>query len=298
MQSAVFICQFLLGEIGCGCKLGKIFSCVRFKGQRSTVYGPLYSGTESLDKYKWWSGVVADGVISDDEKRIFIAMSPNEGNIDSIQSYDSEILTVGAMQKTINSSGGGEFAVQVFDFKKRYPQLYVSLFERCGWSVEGSRASAKMYYASPSLTGGVRCTGEALKKLIRAGFDEDAFAKKKKIESCPLGAILKAITHEKFQEQQVLDFSKRMRYEVLEVKPSGSDFSLKDFLISLLGRAVALDHHINRPAYVGVDFGASLKRFFAENPRVSRNPADWGVSMLFTKRRYLRIMVIQEEWLL
>ena len=60
------------------------------------------------------------------------AMSRNEGNIDSLQSYDSEILTAGAMQKTINSSGSGEFLIQVFDFKVRHPQLYQSLFENCG----------------------------------------------------------------------------------------------------------------------------------------------------------------------
>ncbi len=259
----------------CGCKLGKIFSCVRFIGQ-TTIYGPLYSGLISLDKYKKWDETIATGVITEEEKKIFIAMSPNEGNIDSIQSYDSEILTVGAMQKTINPSGSGEFPIQVFDFKERYPNLYTSLFENCGWTVKGPRARAKMYYKNSALTEGNEYTGAELKKLIRKDFSEAIFTQKQRIESFPLGAILKAITHEKFQEQQILDFSKRMRSEVLEIKPSGSEYKLKDFLKSPLGKATALDHHINRPGYVSTDFGAALKRFFDKRPSISKSPASWG----------------------
>lgn len=275
-QPMAFVNQFFSGDVSdCGCKLGKIFSCVRFKGQ-TTIYGPLYSGLISLDKYKKWDETTATGVITEEEKKIFIAMSPNEGNIDSIQSYDSEILTVGAMQKTINPSGAGEFPIQVFDFKERYPNLYTSLFENCGWTVKGPRARAKMYYKNSTLTEGNEYTGADLKTLIRKDFSESIFTQKQKVESPPLGAILKAITHEKFQEQQILDFSKRMRSEVLEIKPSGSEYKLKDFLKSPLGKATALDHHINRPGYVSSDFGATLKRFFDKNPSLSKSPASWG----------------------
>ncbi|MGT2490990.1 hypothetical protein ACU4GD_11770 [Cupriavidus basilensis] len=43
------------------------------------------------------------GEITAGERRILVAMSPNEGNLDAVQSYDSEVLTAGAMQKTIKS---------------------------------------------------------------------------------------------------------------------------------------------------------------------------------------------------
>jgi len=33
-------------------------------------------------------------------------MSPNEGKVDSVQAYDGEVLTVGAMQKTIKTPNG------------------------------------------------------------------------------------------------------------------------------------------------------------------------------------------------
>ncbi|UPQ82273.1 SH3 domain-containing protein [Pseudomonas knackmussii] len=260
----------------CGCNLGKIFSCVRLKGQSATIYGPLYTGSIGLHAYANWDETIAAGVVTEEEKSIFIAMSSNEGNIDSLQSYDSEILTAGAMQKTINSSGSGEFPIQVFDFKVRHPQLYQSLFENCGWSVEGPRTAAKMYYNQSSLTKDRRYTGPELKKLIREGFTESSYTKKQKIASTPLGSILKAITHEKFQEQQVLDFAKRLQHEVMEIKPTGFEFKLREYLKSPLGKATVLDHHINRPGYVSRDFGAALQRFLDSNPSTSKAPANWG----------------------
>ena len=42
-----------------------------------------------------------------------MGVAPNEGNFDAVQSYDSEIITAGAMQKTVNSSGTGELPEQI-----------------------------------------------------------------------------------------------------------------------------------------------------------------------------------------
>lgn len=42
-----------------------------------------------------------------------------------------------------------------------------------------------------------------------------------------------------------------------------------------LGKATALDQHINRPAYVKEDFGKALNHFYKENPSVSKNPNNW-----------------------
>ncbi|CAF1233068.1 unnamed protein product, partial [Didymodactylos carnosus] len=45
---------------------------------------------------------------------------------------------------------------------------------------------------------------------------------------------------------------------------------------STLGKAIVLDHHVNRPAYVKRDFGKALNRFFEQNEHASRNPNDWN----------------------
>lgn len=64
---------------------------------------------------------------------------------------------------------------------------------------------------------------------------------------------------------------------------------------SKLGKATALDHHINRPGYVAKDFGKALDNFFDKKDeeveeynkgkeekdhkeKVSRNPVDWGTN--------------------
>ena len=133
-----------------------------------------------------------------------------------------------------------------------------------------------MYYNQSSLTKSSKYTGPELKNLIREGFTESSYTKKQKIESTPLGSILKAITHEKFQEQQVLDFAKRLQHEVMEIKPSGFEFTLREYLKSPLGKATVLDHHINRPGYVSCDFGAALQRFMDSNPSTTKAPASWG----------------------
>lgn len=258
----------------CGCQLGKIFTCVRYTGS-TTQYGPQYKGSISLESYENWNLAISNEVVTEEEKSIFIAMSPNEGNLDSIQSYDSEIVTAGAMQKTINPAGSGEFPMQVFDFQEKHPNLYEDLFVKCGWTVQGPRHTAKMYYSDSDLTSGNPITGGDLKSLIREGYSQSTQGSK--CESKPLAAILTAIKSTEFIEQQVFDFSRRMK-SVLEIKPAGYEFKLRDILKSALGKATALDHHINRPGYVDDDLGASLDRFFESNPSAPTDISTWGSS--------------------
>ncbi|WP_407266659.1 hypothetical protein [Tenacibaculum maritimum] len=79
----------------CGESLNLKFECIRY----GTVYGPVYWGSEKLADYKYWGNLIKEKKVTKEEKDILIGMSENEGKLDSIQSYDSEILTIGAMQK-------------------------------------------------------------------------------------------------------------------------------------------------------------------------------------------------------
>ena len=98
------------------------------------------------------------GKITANEKIIFTALSENEGKIDAVQSYDSEVITAGAMQKTINPVGSGEFANQVLEFKNDNNELYIELFENCGWSVSEQGGTAIMYYRHPNITNNEKIT--------------------------------------------------------------------------------------------------------------------------------------------
>lgn len=254
---------------GCDCgskDFDKQFQCTRY----GSVYGPVYWGTMKLADYKHWDELIKDKKVTQEEKDILVGMSENEGKLDSVQSYDSEILTVGAMQKTVNPQGKGEFPIQVKEFKEKYPAKYKELFEDCGWTVENDT----MYYKDPNDSAATKITGSALKTKIREGFKESEF--KKKLKCAPLEPIAKASQDKDFQAKQVADFIDRLKNKVLPIKPSGYSYALSAFLKSKLGKATALDHHINRPGYVKTDFGKALDTFFAANPTVSKNPGEWG----------------------
>lgn len=270
----------------CGEKLNLKFLCFNFNG----THGPYYSGKKRLAHYPFWSDLIKDSIVTKEEKEILVGMSENEGKLDSVQSYDSEIFTAGSMQKTVNSIGKGEFPIQVQEFKDKNPEKYKSLFEDCGWSVENK----KMYYKDPNDSSSKKITGSELKKKIREGFDSST--NDTKIKCKPLDPIVKAVSDKDFQAKQVEDFIDRLKNIVLPIKPKGYSYNLKDFLKSKLGKATVLDHHINRPAYVRLNFAEALDNFFIKKDKeveefnekekdktkhkskVSRNPNEWGTN--------------------
>ncbi|WP_378172711.1 hypothetical protein [Aquimarina sp. SS2-1] len=260
---------FKLKKCDCGEKYDGQFRCTSY-GRTVKVYGPIYKGSYKLKDYPKWNEIISKGIVTSMEKDIFIIMSPNEGNIDSVQSYDSEILTAGAMQKTVNPTGQGEFPIQVAEFKDSNPEKYKCLFEHCGWTVENNT----MFYKDPDDPNAQKITGSDLKRKIREGFDASTFGSR--IKCKPLEPIVNAVNDNDFQVKQIEDFISRLRDKVLPIVPRGYSHTLGDFLTSRLGRATALDHHINRPAYVRNDLGNSLNNFFTRNPNVSKNPLTWG----------------------
>lgn len=244
----------------CGKCLGDIFSSWKYGAQR----GPGYSGTTSLAQFSEWDRLIEEGAVTQDEKEIMVAMSSNEGNLDALQAYDSEALTAGAMQKTINSQGYGEFPIQVESFRQRHPGLYQTMFVECGWTVQDEPSGPRMYYDKK--------TGPELKALLRRDFKERFEGKR---YSAPLNAVVHAISSKEFQTLQVKDFIDRLRY-VVSIRPEGYRHRIGEYLHSKLGRAVALDHHINRPAHVSGDLSRALETFFAQNTQLSKDPGDWA----------------------
>lgn len=62
-------------------------------------YGPVRWGTNRLSQTTQWDSLISTGKITEDDKKIICVMTENEGKIEAVQSYDSEIITAGAMQK-------------------------------------------------------------------------------------------------------------------------------------------------------------------------------------------------------
>lgn len=253
-------------ECACGGCLGAIFSSTRYGKQ----YGPVYWGVTKLADYPDWGALIVKGEITENERIILVAMSENEGKLDAIQSYDSEILTAGAMQKTINPQGAGELPIQVHEFQQQQPALYQTLFADCGWEVKSEAGTKRLYYDGK--------TGSELKKELRDGFDIGAYQNRTKLTSKPLAAIVRAINSDEYRVKQVKDFVRRLR-SANALSPKGyAGYVISDYIRSNLGKAVVLDHHVNRPGYVSRDFGAALTRFFAKNAGVPTNPLNWGVA--------------------
>ncbi|WP_223817790.1 MULTISPECIES: hypothetical protein [unclassified Pantoea] len=272
MHPVVFLSA--LKETACDCELkyADKFKVTRY----GTQYGPIYSGTISLDKYPRWEELLKSGEITEDEKDILIAMSQNEGNMDAIQSYDSEVITAGAMQKTVKDGAGlegkGELSAQIASFRDSHSDLYVAHAVNCGWTVEGSGTSSIVYYSDAELTGGKKITATELKHLIRNGCSETTF--RKVIHNKPLAALVKLISLPEYLDLQVLDFVKRLHHA--ENGSVGNGAKIKDYAKSNFGRALVLDESVNRLANVTADFKEAIKNFHSHNPSINSDPKTWG----------------------
>jgi LysM repeat protein len=258
-----------------------LISTTRRKHPHSATYGPLFSGSESLADYPGWNELINCGTVTKSEQNIMVAVSPNEGKLDTIQAWDSEVLTAGAMQKTIRVEGGGEFPQQVYEFGQEHPDLYKKLFVDHGWEVSDVNGTKTMSYKG--------VTGSALKTELRVGFDQTAWANKTKVFSEPLSSIVDAISTDEFKAKQVTDFVARLR-TAISIKPTkGQDLTIGDYLQSDLGRALVLDEHINRPNDVKGDFSAALKGFFHANPLAPSDPANWGANRAIYEQQLIQI---------
>ncbi len=283
----------------CSCPVDEpLFKC------SNTRYGigPVYWGHIKLSAVKAWDEIdkVYNTVVSDDEKKIIIAMAKNEGSCDTIQAYDSAILTVGAMQKIVGKDGRGEFSTQVFEFKEKYPQKYKILFENCGWTVEKEDDGIRMYYESSE----GKTTGTKLRALVREGFDANSL--NQNLPNEPLAHLIKVGKDEDFIRKQVYDFILRIR-KYCDKKPNGYSYQIKEYFNSPLGKAIVLDHSVNAPGNVTRDVGVAITTFFNEKDteiiefnktvtnvadkksKISRNPNDWGSNHVQYENRILEL---------
>lgn len=271
--------------------------------------GPQHTGTLRMEDYPRWPAMQQRYGLSADDLRIVQAVCANEGNFDTVQAYDSEVVTAGAAQKTISiihddnaavfgnweGAGGGELPLQVWAFKQDEPLLYEELFEACGWSVvktglTNPSATHVLYYTDVELTNGRLITGRELRTLVRQNFTAG-----QRKESKPLAALLHAVSHPKYQDRQVADVAERLR-GALAIKPRLHGMqnqtypqSIGEFVRSDLGKATVLDHHVNRPGNVKSNFGSALDRFFARHPCISSdaNSSDWSQNRTAYEREIL-----------
>ncbi|MDI2592786.1 EF-hand domain-containing protein [Pseudomonas sp. 681] len=268
------------------CDCNAVVNVTRWVSSSMTHYGPLHTGDKELGSAPQWDELVARGKITADEKNIIVVMSGNEAKINGVQSYDSEIITAGAMQKTVKVSGLGELANQVKKFKDQYPDAYTEFFESKGWKLDEAGSAPKMYYQGEARANGAKLEGEALRSNLGLGCSEATFGQV--IDCQPVSVMACAISSPLYVEIQIMDFIDRL-HSALEKVPTGYSFAAEKLLKSPLGKAVILDHDINRPGFVKDDLGSALDTFFAQNPTVSRNVDTWGATHSTYERKVLEL---------
>lgn len=217
-----------------------------------------------------WQGLVDAGQVTASEQRVISRMSDNEGRLDSVQAYDSEIATLGAMQKTINPQGTGELPKQVWDFKQANPDKYQSLFADRGWTVEhvGKGNGVSDYAMRFTVEGRTLSAAETATYIKDRAHPEHWNA--------ALDPLLKAGRDPDFQAQQIRDFKGRLDTAMATV-PRGAAYTkpISAYLTSEQGAALVLDQSVNRPGRVASSLGGALDRFYAANPKAPRDPAQW-----------------------
>ncbi len=276
--------RFEILYCNCGEKYRPKVKCTRY----NSVYGPIYKGVLPLNDFTKWDDLTKNNQVSADEKTILIAMSENEGNMDAVQSYDSEIITAGAMQKTINPQGQGELSKQFWEFKESYPEKYKSLLEHCKWEVK----KEEIVDAKGKTTGYKyvayydNATGSALKTKIRDGFAKSNYGDA--VECRPMEPIINLMNDIDFQTKQITDFIARMN-SALAKTPTGYSNSISTYVKSNLGKATVLDQDVNRPGHVKDCFGDALDSFFKSNPKVDKDPSKWGADFGKNEKAILEI---------
>ncbi|MDR2694505.1 MAG: hypothetical protein LBB74_09880 [Chitinispirillales bacterium] len=278
----------------CGLAYRGEILCVKSKTGGS--YGPRYDGKILFEDCDGWRilKMNKEFALKDDEKTIIVKMSENDGKLDSVQAYDSPIVSVGAMQKIVGPDGTGEFVVQMARFSKEYPDKFERLFVRCGWTLnKGDTLLLRFYNDEISdndferqalyANGGLKVfykdagtdeilTGNKLRNKIREGFTKETVGKR--VVCVPVEPLINAVKDPDFQMIQIKDSVLKLR-AVLEIKPKNYSNSLRDYLKSILGKAAVLDQYVNRPNHVAEDFGKALDTFYRNNGIVSRNPNEW-----------------------
>jgi len=247
-------------------------------------FGPLVKGEGKLGDSPHWNPMEAAGKVTSSERKIISAMCENEGKINAVQAYDGEVITAGAMQKTIKTTGAGELPTQVKKFKDAYPDEYLELFEGQGWFLDLSSANPKMYYQDAEFLDGQKLEGQNLKEKLRVGCSQSTQGNV--IQCKPVSVLSCAIGSPSYVEVQILDFITRLRNVLLEV-PTSYNFKIGELFKSEFGRATVLDESVNRPSHVPDSVKRALDKFFLAHATVSKDVATWGGSHAAYEREIL-----------
>lgn len=265
----VFSLDIDIDYCGHGMEYRKQIYCTKYNSN----YGPVYYGKTKVDKFIGWSDLVTNGDVTEVEKEAISAMADNEGYLEAVQSYDSEIVSVGAMQKTIKTNGKGELPKQIYEFKESNTsawEKYQCCFEYHKWEFIKENDSYKAKYNGAVVS-------DTTKTIIRKNYKSDIYGDTSEKVNI-IEPFIKLANDPDFHKKQILDFIARMRESIDKKISSYSNRKISEYIKSALGMATVLDHSVNRPAHVLGAFKDSLDKFYEkeEYKDVDKDPSNWG----------------------
>jgi hypothetical protein len=115
---------------------------------------------------------------------------------------------------------------------------------------------------------------------IRNGFTKEKFGRI--VQCIPIEPLINAAKDPDFQMRQIKDFIFALRDLFSSEKEHSKKnffykgYPLRDYLKSVLGKAVVLDQHVNCPGFVVKNITTALDNFYQKNSPVPKDPNQWG----------------------
>jgi len=201
------------------------------------------------------------GALSPSLVAVAKAVSPNEGCLDAINTWDNSFLSVGCFQWTAGTDdSAGELPAVVAALERDNPEAFARLFGQYGLGVSG------VDFAEAVPRGFFTYNGELV----------DNAAKKEGILRTPEMAYLfwKAAQDPAFQSTEVTCAARRV-FAFLDGAVAGpAPHTVRNYVTSEYGVAQLLDEHVNRPGHVLETLAAAVAGM-AAGPS-SPDPAVWS----------------------
>lgn len=213
---------------------------VRFTSFRKGVY--VYGQQEVQHCISENREALDSSGITDPQINVMTAVSENEGNLDSINTWDNAFLSFGIFQWTLGTgSGPGELAALLKKVKHRAPELFVAYYGRHGLDIVET-GSVSGYLS----VNGRKLSSSSLKETLRN--HEWAFYFWLSGQDPGIQAV--EIEH------ALARIDRFYRNDDYKVK----GYFISDLISSEYGVGLLLDNHVNRPGYLTGCLEAALEK--------------------------------------
>jgi hypothetical protein len=189
------------------------------------------------------------------------AVSVNEGNLESINTYDNAFLSIGVYQWTAGPGGDpGELEGLLFRYKTSEPDRFAMYFGSFGLDIKVPTPKPGVLHTGFMVLGGKTLTSPEDKAVLR----DPVWAYR----------FWRAAHDNSFRACQIQHAVSRI--DVFHNAPIALPIGLavKDYLTSEYGIALLLDQHVNRPGHVSKTLAAGIAQFIKQGG--AADPTSWS----------------------